>query len=67
MSEYEQVWDWEKNEIDPIKTIWQLACCDCGLVHRVYYKINGKKLIVKYVVDKKETEKLRRSKKQKKR
>lgn len=34
-------------------------CCDCGLVHRVSYKVENGKFWVQYVVDKRATTRAR--------
>lgn len=34
-------------------------CCDCGLVHRVSYKVENGKFWVQYVVDKRATARAR--------
>lgn len=42
MSTYEKP---EENEwIQPVRKDYRLACCDCGLVHNVDFRIFGKKI-----------------------
>ena len=41
MVKYKQAHDGEW--IEPVRNGYKLACCDCGLVHRVQFRIvNGK-------------------------
>ncbi len=40
---YKQRFDGEGFEL-PVGEVYKLACCDCGLVHRVVYVVEGGKL-----------------------
>ena len=44
-SEYEQVYDGKWFELPDF---WLLACCDCGLVHDVYVRNVGGKLLIRF-------------------
>jgi len=35
-------------------------CCDCGLAHRIEYKIDGGRIYYRYTVDQEETDKERK-------
>lgn len=42
MSKYTTVGDGSKIEVAPnTKFIWQLACCDCGLVHNILVEVDA--------------------------
>ncbi len=56
-SAYEQLWEGEWDDIVPD---YRLACCDCGLVHRMHFKVVGKKIFVRVFRDNRATAQLRR-------
>jgi hypothetical protein len=54
---YDQVWD---GEWWPVPNELDLACCDCGLVHRVQFRRRKGKLEAKFIVNRRSTGQLRR-------
>ena len=57
----------EENEwVTPVKRNYKLACCDCGLVHRVDFRLTmvGKKVVLQFRVrrDNRATGQMRRHK-----
>lgn len=56
-SEYEQIWFGEWMDIN---NGIRLACCDCGLVHELSYRLHDGKVQIKMSALPHETRKLRR-------
>lgn len=54
---YDGVW------IQPVRAGWQMACCDCGLVHDVSFRILNGRIQLKAYRNKKSTYNRRRTKK----
>jgi len=59
MGRYKEVDD-EGVELPGGKHFFELACCDCGLVHKVYYSTEDGKLIMFFDRDDRSTAQLRR-------
>ncbi len=58
LKELEQVYDGQW--FQPVKRGWQMGCCDCGLVHRVNFRIKHGKIQMQTYRDKKLTAAYRR-------
>jgi hypothetical protein len=56
-SSYQQIWDgkWE-----PLDKDQYIACCDCGLVHRVRVRMHKGKLEAQFTRDNRRTGQVRR-------
>ena len=58
---YRKIKEGDVTIIDPVKKTLSLACCDCGLVHRMTLAIAGDgKIIIIFGDDKRATAQLRR-------
>lgn len=64
---YMQVYDNVPYTIDPKREIDTNACCDCGLVHDIYYEIKNHKVVVMKRVNRRSTAQMRRWMKKKQR
>jgi hypothetical protein len=49
--------------IRPVMNGYKMACCDCGLVHTIDFKIEEDRVWIKATRDKRATGQIRRSKK----
>lgn len=66
MSKRKQVYDGEW--IAPVRKNYEMECCDCGLVHRLDFRLipwrnGGKRIIFRAFRDKRKTAATRRKKK----
>jgi hypothetical protein len=43
-SKYEQIWDGQWFDL---LSRWDLACCDCGLTHRVFVRLKDGKIQIR--------------------
>ena len=60
MNEYTLFEPGEEYTFDPRKSPLQLACCDCSLVHKMYFKVNKDGTITfNLEVNEEETKRLR--------
>lgn len=59
-SRYQQIWD---GEWYPLPKSWDLACCDCNLVHGITIRVRDGKAMYQMVVNKRATAALRRHRK----
>lgn len=56
---YEELENGDVFSLDPKKEMFVQACCSCGLVHVIDFKVRKNTLLIKVRVDDKETKKLR--------
>lgn len=56
-SRYEQVWS---GEWEPLPKSWDLACCDCGLVHGITVRVRNGKPQIRMTVNHRATAAYRR-------
>jgi hypothetical protein len=49
--------------VKPKKRSYKMACCDCGLVHRMDFIVSGRKVIFRMFRDNRATAAMRRRKK----
>jgi len=60
---YQQIWDYDAEIFGPGPRHMILACCDCGLVHRVeVYPLTNKYAAIRFIQDARRTAALRRHK-----
>ena len=57
---YKQIYDNIPFTIDPKREIDVNACCDCGLVHDIYYEIENNIIIIKKRRNQRSTGQIRR-------
>ena len=55
---YEQMYEGEEVEI--VNNEQKICCCDCGLVHKLKFRMDGNKLFFIPYVDKRATAQIRR-------
>lgn len=60
---YPQVYEGEW--VRPIKKGYKMQCCDCGLVHKVDFKISGRHVLLRAFRDERATAAVRRGKQSK--
>lgn len=47
--------------VTPVRTDYRLACCDCGLVHEVDFRVRSGEIQIRFRRNNRSTENIRRS------